>query len=72
MRHSFFYLQHQVEVDVLENGGTWRWAFIIDGHGPSVTSRDLVSTAASGLQEACAVARTAIAQPLIPKTKSHV
>lgn len=70
MRHSFFYLQRQVEVDVLENGGTWRWAFIIDGHEPSVTGQGLTGTPAKGLQEARAVAKTAIAQALTPRTRN--
>jgi hypothetical protein len=62
MRHSFFYLQRQVEVNVMENGGTWRWAFIIDGSGPSVTDKGLTDTAVQGLQAACQAARTVLAQ----------
>lgn len=64
MRYSFFYLQCQVEVNVLWNCGAWRWAFVIDGHGPSVIGKNLTGTAAGCLQEACAVARKTIAQPL--------
>lgn len=63
MRHSFFYLQRQVEVNVMENSGTWRWAFIIDEPGPSMTDKGVTDTAVQGLQAACQAARTVLAQP---------
>lgn len=62
MRHSFFYLQRQVEVNVMENDGRWRWAYVINGHGPSIINEGLTGTAAEGLQEACKAARTVLAQ----------
>ena len=72
MRHSFFYLQRQVQVDVFENGGTWRWASVIDGSDPLIIDRAMTGTAARGLQETRATARTAIAQPLTRRTINHV
>ena len=64
MRYSFFHHQRHVEVNVLRNGDTWRWAFVIDGQRPSVDSRTLISTAAKGLRKACEAARTVIEQPI--------
>lgn len=72
MRHSFFYLQRQVEVNVLENGGTWRWAFVIDGNGTSMTSKSLDCTAVGGLKEACAAARMVIEKAKTQRAENHV
>lgn len=64
MRYSFFYLQCQVDIDFIENGGTWRWAFAIDGRGPSGVGMRLTGAVATSLQEACAVARAVVQQTL--------
>ena len=60
MRYSFFHHRRHVEVNVLRNGDTWRWAFVIDGQRPSVDSKTLISTAAKGLRKACMAARKVI------------
>ena len=72
MHHSFVYLQRQVEINVLENGGTWRWAFFVEGHNPCVTDKGSTGTASGGLQEACAAARIVIDRPADFRTPCHV